>query len=59
MRFQLGTRATLGREGFAGSAWEQVQMQWSEGRHGAEGRILLRTEARQEIAETAPASAEA
>lgn len=40
--------------GMAPRCWEQVEMQWSEGRHGDAGQIIMRTEAREDIPERAP-----
>jgi hypothetical protein len=37
--------------------WERVTANWHTGRHGVTGRIELRTEARVEVPERAPAAA--
>ena len=36
---------------FSSGPWEQIRMQWSEGRHGVESQIELRTESIDRISE--------
>lgn len=50
LRFQCGHSRPDGKP----RCWEQVQMQWSEGRHGDASQIIMRTEARENISEKAP-----